>query len=239
MAKLHSIETMGLVDGPGIRTVFFLSGCPLRCVFCHNPDTQSMAYGREITVDEIVKRAKRMKPYYKNGGGVTISGGEPLASGAFVLDAIKALHEEDIHVAVDTSGVGDIKYYDQIAKEADLILLDIKHYDPYFFNEITKNNQDKLIKFMETIKKTDTRVWIRHVMMPFVTDTLEDMEKLVYFVKPLKKNIDKIEILPYHKMGIDKYKELDKEYRIKNMEAMNKEKAKDFEIYANNMLKSL
>lgn len=239
MAKLHSIETMGLVDGPGIRTVFFLSGCPLRCVFCHNPDTQSMAYGREITVDEIVKRAKRMKPYYKNGGGVTISGGEPLASGAFVLDAIKALHEEDIHVAVDTSGVGDIKYYDQIAKEADLILLDIKHYDPYFFNEITKNNQDKLIKFMETIKKTDTRVWIRHVMMPFVTDTLEDMEKLVDFVKPLKKNIDKIEILPYHKMGISKYKELDKEYRIKNMEAMNKEKAKDFEIYANNMLKSL
>lgn len=239
MAKLHSIETMGLVDGPGIRTVFFLSGCPLRCVFCHNPDTQSMAYGREITVDEIVKRAKRMKPYYKNGGGVTISGGEPLASGAFVLDAIKALHEEDIHVAVDTSGVGDTKYYDQIAKEADLILLDIKHYDPYFFNEITKNNQDKLIKFMETIKKTDTRVWIRHVMMPFVTDTLEDMEKLVDFVKPLKKNIDKIEILPYHKMGISKYKELDKEYRIKNMEAMNKEKAKDFEIYANNMLKSL
>ena len=239
MAKLHSIETMGLVDGPGIRTVFFLSGCPLRCVFCHNPDTQSMAYGREITVDEIVKRAKRMKPYYKNGGGVTISGGEPLASGAFVLDAIKALHEEDIHVAVDTSGVGDTKYYDQIAKEADLILLDIKHYDPYFFNEITKNNQDKLIKFMETIKKTDTRVWIRHVMMPFVTDTLEDMEKLVDFVKPLKKNIDKIEILPYHKMGINKYKELDKEYRIKNMEAMNKEKAKDFEIYANNMLKSL
>ena len=239
MAKLHSIETMGLVDGPGIRTVFFLSGCPLRCVFCHNPDTQSMAYGREITVDEIVKRAKRMKPYYKNGGGVTISGGEPLASGAFVLDAIKALHEEDIHVAVDTSGVGDIKYYDQIAKEADLILLDIKHYDPYFFNEITKNNQDKLIKFMETIKKTDNRVWIRHVMMPFVTDTLEDMEKLVDFVKPLKKNIDKIEILPYHKMGINKYKELDKEYRIKNMEAMNKEKAKDFEIYANNMLKSL
>lgn len=239
MAKLHSIETMGLVDGPGIRTVFFLSGCPLRCVFCHNPDTQSMAYGREITVDEIVKRAKRMKPYYKNGGGVTISGGEPLASGAFVLDAIKALHEEDIHVAVDTSGVGDTKYYDQIAKEADLILLDIKHYDPYFFNEITKNNQDKLIKFMETIKKTDTRVCIRHVMMPFVTDTLEDMEKLVDFVKPLKKNIDKIEILPYHKMGISKYKELDKEYRIKNMEAMNKEKAKDFEIYANNMLKSL
>ena len=239
MAKLHSIETMGLVDGPGIRTVFFLSGCPLRCVFCHNPDTQSMDYGREITVEDMVNRAKRMKPYFKNGGGVTISGGEPLASGAFVLDAIRALHEEDIHVAIDTSGVGDLGYYDQIAKEADLILLDIKHYDPYFFEEITKNHQDKLIKFMDAIKKTDTRVWIRHVMMPFVTDTKEDMEGLVDFIRPIKKNIDKIEILPYHKMGICKYTDLGKAYRLENMEAMDKNKAKDFEIYANNMLKSL
>ena len=239
MAKLHSIETMGLLDGPGIRTVFFLSGCPLRCVFCHNPDTQSMDYGREITVEEIVQRAKRMKPYYKNEGGVTISGGEPLASGAFILDTIRALHEEDIHVAIDTSGVGDERYYDQIAQEADLILLDIKHYDPYFFNEITKSHQAKLINFMEAIKKTDTRLWIRHVMMPFVTDTYEDMDKLVDFVEPLKANIDKIEILPYHKLGVDKYKEMDKEYRIANMEAMEKDKAKDFEIYANNMLKSL
>lgn len=239
MAKLHSIETMGLVDGPGIRTVFFLSGCPLRCVFCHNPDTQSLDYGRDVTVDEIVKRALRMKPYFKNGGGVTLSGGEPLASGAFVLETIRALHKEAIHVAVDTSGVGDEKYYDDIAKEADLILLDIKHYDPYFFYEITKNYQDKLIKFMESIKKTDTRVWIRHVMMPFVTDTKEDMDGIVDFIRPIKANIDKIEILPYHKLGVCKYADLGRPYRIKNMEAMDKNKAKDFEIYANNMLKSL
>ncbi|WP_311481741.1 pyruvate formate-lyase-activating protein [uncultured Anaerococcus sp.] len=239
MAKLHSIETMGLVDGPGIRTVFFLSGCPLRCVFCHNPDTQSLDYGRDISVGEIVRRSLRMKPYYKNGGGVTLSGGEPLASGAFVLETIRALHKEDINVAVDTSGVGDEKYYDEIAKEADLILLDIKHYDPYFFYEITRNHQDKLIKFMESIKKTDTRVWIRHVMMPFVTDTKEDMDELVKFIRPIKANIDKIEILPYHKMGVCKYADLGKTYRIENMEAMDKNQAKDFEIYANNMLKSL
>lgn len=239
MAKLHSIETMGLLDGPGIRTVFFLSGCPLRCVFCHNPDTQSLDYGTEISVEALVERAKRMKPYYKNGGGVTLSGGEPLASGAFVLEAIRALHDEDIHVAIDTSGVGDERYYDQIAKEADLILLDIKHYDPYFFEEITKNKQDKLLRFMESIKKTETRVWIRHVMMPFVTDTKEDMEDLVNFVRPLKANIDKIEILPYHKMGVCKYTDLGKTYRIENMEAMDEKRAKDFEIYANDMLKSL
>ena len=239
MAKLHSIETMGLVDGPGIRTVFFLSGCPLRCVFCHNPDTQSMAYGKDITISDLVERAKRMKPYFKNGGGVTISGGEPLLSGAFVLDAIKGLHKENIHVAIDTSGIGDEKYYEQIVKEADLILLDIKHHDPYFFNEITKNRQDKLIKFMETIKKTDTRVWIRHVMMPFVTDSLEDMDNLAHFVAPLKKNIDKIEILPYHRMGIGKYEDLNKEYDLSHMAAMDKDRAKDFESYVNNMLKSL
>lgn len=239
MAKLHSIETMGLVDGPGIRTVFFLSGCPLRCVFCHNPDTQSFDFGNETSTEEIVKRALRMKPYYKNGGGVTLSGGEPLESGALVLETIRALHQEGIHVAVDTSGVGDERYYDPIAKEADLILLDIKHYDPYFFYEITKNHQDKLIKFMEAIKKTDTRVWIRHVMMPFVTDTKEDMDELVKFIRPIKANIDKIEILPYHKMGVSKYADLGKPYRIENMEAMDKKQAKDFEIYANNMLKSL
>ena len=239
MAKLHSIETMGLVDGPGIRTVFFLSGCPLRCVFCHNPDTQSMAYGKDVSVSDIVNKSIRMKPYYKNGGGVTISGGEPLASGEFVLNTIRALHDEGIHVAIDTSGVGDEKYFDFIAKEADLILLDIKHYDSYFFNEITKSQQKKLIKFMESIKRTDSKVWIRHVMMPFVTDTYIDMDKLVEFVSPIKANIEKIEILPYHKMGVDKYKELDKEYSIKNMDAMDKDKAKDFEDYANNMLKSL
>lgn len=239
MAKLHSIETMGLVDGPGIRTVFFLSGCPLRCVFCHNPDTQSPSFGKEVSTEEIVKKAKRMKPYYKDIGGVTISGGEPLASAEFVLETIRALHKEGINVAVDTSGIGDEKYYKEIVKEADLILLDIKHYDPYFFEEITKNHQNKLLQFMEEIKKTDTRVWIRHVMMPFVTDTKEDMQKLVEFILPIKKNIDKLEILPYHKLGIKKYKDLGKTYEIGNMDAMNTKKAKDFENYANNMLKSL
>ena len=239
MAKLHSIETMGLVDGPGIRTVFFLSGCPLRCVFCHNPDTQNPSYGRDITVDEIVRKAKRMKPYYKNGGGVTISGGEPLASGKFVLDTIRALHNEGINVAIDTSGIGDEKYYSAIAREADLILLDIKHYDPYFFKEITQIYQDKLLKFIKEIKKNNTRIWIRHVMMPFVTDTKEDMKKLVEFIAPLKKNIDKLEILAYHKMGVNKYKILGRDYKIKNMKAMDKKKAKELEIYANNILQSL
>ncbi|WP_297790519.1 pyruvate formate-lyase-activating protein [uncultured Anaerococcus sp.] len=238
MAKLHSIETMGLVDGPGIRTVFFLSGCPLRCVFCHNPDTQSPNFGKDISVDELVKRAKRMKPYYKNGGGVTISGGEPMNDGKFLLETIDALHKEKIHVTVDTSGVGDRIYYPQIAEKADLFLLDIKHYDPVMFKKITKVDQDLLLEFMYQISKTNTRVWIRHVMMPSVTDTRKDMEKLVEFLKPLKKNIDKIEILPYHTLGVDKYKKMKRNYPLKNMPQMDKNLAKELESYANFMLKS-
>lgn len=230
---------MGLVDKPNIRTVFFLSGCPLRCVFCHNPDTQNASYGSDISTEEIVRRAIRMKPYYKNGGGVTLSGGEPLAQGAFVLDTIRALHEEDIHVALDTSGIGDEKYYSDIIREADLILLDIKHYDPKFFKLITKADIGKLISFIGEIEKTDTRVWIRHVMMPFVTDTKEDIEGLIKFVAPIKKNIDKVEILPYHTMGVAKYKDLGQDYELKHMEAMDKERAKEFEFLANYMLKSL
>ena len=238
MAKLHSIETMGLVDGPGIRTVFFLSGCPLRCVFCHNPDTQSPNYGRDITIEEIVDRAKRMKPYYKNTGGVTISGGEPMNDGKFLVDLIDALHKENIHVTVDTSGIGDSKYYEEIAQKADLFLLDIKHYDPEKFERITKAKQDLLVKFMYQISKTNTRVWIRHVMMPQVTDTREDMERLVEFIKPLKINIDKVEILPYHTLGVEKYKKLNRDYPLKDMPQMNKQKAKELENYANFMLKS-
>lgn len=237
--KVHSIETMGLVDGPGIRTVFFLSGCPLRCAFCHNPDTQSPTFGREFSLDELVKMALRMKPYYKNGGGVTLSGGEPLFSGEFVLDAIRALHKEGIHVAIDTSGIGNPKYNKDIVREADLIILDIKHYDPYFFKALTGIDQKPLLDFMKLIEGSSTRIWIRHVMMPFVTDTKDDMEKLVEFISPLKKNIDKFEILPYHTMGVDKYKLLGKDYRLKNMEPMDKDKAKALEKYARDMIKSI
>lgn len=179
-----------------------------------------------------------MKPYYKNTGGVTISGGEPMNDGKFLVDLIDALHKENIHVTVDTSGIGDNKYYEEIAQKADLFLLDIKHYDPEKFERITKAKQDLLVKFMYQISKTNTRVWIRHVMMPQVTDTREDMERLVEFIKPLKKNIDKIEILPYHTLGVEKYKKLNRDYPLKDMPQMNKQKAKELENYANFMLKS-
>lgn len=238
MANLHSIETMGLLDGPGIRTVFFLSGCPLRCLFCHNPDTQNPSCGHPISTEQIVKRAIRMKPYFKNSGGVTLSGGEPMANGKFLLETILALKKEGIHVAVDTSGIGDRRYYEDIVNEADLILLDIKHYDPIKFEEITGAKQDLLLEFITCIKNSDVRIWIRHVMMPGYTDSKEDMQKLVDFVRPIKKNIDKLEILPYHTLGVEKYEELGIDYKLKGMSPMDKKIAKNLENYANSVLNS-
>ena len=237
MAKLHSIETMGLFDGPGIRTVFFLSGCPLRCLYCHNEDTQDPKNGRFITIEEIVNKAKRMKPYFKkNSGGVTFSGGEPLMSGEFLLDAIRAVKKEGIHVAIDTSGVGDGKFYDEIVRESDLILLDIKHYTNEGFKNITGCSIMPLIKFMKTISKYDTKVWLRHVMVPNFTDSREDVKNIIDFTTLIHKNVEKFEILPYHTMGIEKYEALNIEYKLKGVDEMDKFKAKEFEKYGRELL---
>lgn len=236
MARLHSVETMGLFDGPGIRTIFFLQGCPLRCAFCHNVDTQDPKIGKEITVEQIVSRSVRMKPYFeKSGGGVTFSGGEPLLQGKFLVEAIKALRKENIHVAVDTSGFGDVRYYDSIIGNANLILLDVKHYEKKSFRDITEVSNQPLLYFMESLKKHNTPIWIRHVMMPGVTDSKYHMEKLCEFILPLKNIIEKIEILPYHTMGIEKYKTLGIDYKLKDMPPMDKEVAKELEIYINNL----
>lgn len=236
--RLHSIETMGLVDGPGIRTIFFLQGCPLRCLFCHNPDTQNPLRGKEVSIDFLVKKAKRMKPYFKNGGGVTISGGEPLIHGKELIKLIDALKKENIHTCIDTSGIGNSNYYKEIINKSDLILLDIKHYDILGFKKMVGLSNDKLLKFMDCIKESTTPIWIRHVMVPGFTDSKEDMVKLVKFIYPIYKNIEKIEILPYHTLGVKKYEELGLDYKLKGIPPMDKNKAKELEIYANSLLKS-
>ncbi|NVF12014.1 pyruvate formate lyase-activating protein [Anaerococcus sp. AGMB00486] len=236
MLRLHSIETMGLVDGPGIRTIFFLQGCPLHCIYCHNPDTQNTLKGKEVSVDYLVEKAKRMKPYFKNGGGVTISGGEPLIHGKDLIKLIDSLHKENIHVCLDTSGIGNSNYYEEIIDKVDLILLDIKHYNILGFKEMVGFSNDKLLKFIDYIKNSFTPIWIRHVMVPGFTDSKEDMENLVKFIHPISKNIEKIEILPYHTLGIKKYEEIGKDYKLKGVEAMDKKKAKSLESYANSLL---
>lgn len=236
MGRLHSYDTMGLVDGPGIRIVFFLQGCPLSCLYCHNPDTQCMTGGRDIEIEEIVHRTKRMLPYFKKDkGGVTFSGGEPLAQGKFLLEAIDAVKDLGVHVAVDTSGIGQEKYFDQILKKADLIILDIKHYEKEMFKKICGQDIERLQRFIDYVENEDIKLWIRHVMVPGFTDNKESMEKLYDFVKRIDEKIEKIEILPYHTMGLSKYEALGMDYKLKGVPEMDKEKAKDLENYINSL----
>lgn len=236
-ARLHSIETMGLVDGPGIRTVFFLQGCPLRCTYCHNPDSQSMFSKRQITSDEVVEIAKKYKPYYKNtGGGVTFSGGEPLLQGEFILETIKKLKAEGITTAVDTTGYGDKRYLKEILAEVDIVILDVKHFNNEGYKNVTGKTMKGFYNFLSLLDDFHGILWLRHVMVPGITDNKESIESLFGQIAHLADKIDRFEILPYHTMGLEKYEELNMEYKLKGVPEMDKAKAKEFENLLNGML---
>ena len=235
--NIHSIETMGLVDGPGIRTVVFLKGCPLKCTYCHNPDTQICGGGKEYTVDELVKFAKRYKKYYDaSGGGVTFSGGEPLMQGQFLKEAMIALKEEGIQVALDTSGYGDERYYKEILSLADVLLMDIKHYDDIAHKKLVGKSMKGIRKFMSYLEHFQGKVWIRHVMVPGLTDSEESMDHLFGHIENISKKIEKIEILPYHKLGVEKYYQLGIEDPMADTPEMDKERASELEAYIRNLL---
>lgn len=221
--RLHSIETFGAVDGPGIRTVFFLQGCPARCLYCHNPDSWKIGAGSEVDAATLVKRAKRGIPYYGDDGGVTFSGGEPLLQGEFLIEAIKALKKENINCAIDISGT----YYDEFSHEAinqaDLILLDIKHTNPKKFTKITSRSQETLFKIIEDINELGKKVWIRQVIIPGINDNEEYIESLNEFIKQIR-NVEKVELLGYHNMAINKYEKLGMDYKLKDVKPMDKAK---------------
>lgn len=226
--NIHSIETMGLVDGPGIRVVVFFQGCALRCTFCHNPDTWAISGGESITPVELVDKIERYKTYFKNsGGGVTFSGGEPLLQPDFLIEVLKLCRERGIHTTIDTAGVGAGRY-EEILRYVDLILFDVKHYNPKEYSEITGREVRESLKFLEIAQEMNVKMWIRHVVMPGVTDTVEDMQNLADFIKELK-NVEKIELLPYHLLGTNKYEILNMEYKLEGMPAMDKAKAKELE----------
>lgn len=229
--RIHSIETMGLLDGPGIRTIFFLQGCPLKCKYCHNPDSIAFKGGQEYTVDEIVKIAKRYKPYYRQNGGVTFSGGEALMQGEFLLSAIQALKSEGIHVALDTSGVGQVAFFLPIIEAVDLILLDVKHFNYNDYKDLTGVSMKWSESFMKALDHFKGKLWIRHVMVPGYTDNFEAMNQLFHFLGKWLKIIEKIEILPYHKLGIDKYYQLGLEDPLKGIPEMSKDDADMYQDY--------
>lgn len=221
--KLHSIESMGLVDGPGIRSVVFLQGCTLRCAYCHNPDTWHLSGGKEITPKELVDKLERFKTYYdKSGGGVTFSGGDPLLQPEFLIESLKLCKEKGIHTAIDTAGHG-VGNYDEILKYTDLVLLDIKHVDNEGYLKLTGQKQDKFKEFLKALNKSKSKVWIRHVVVPGITDSKKHILKLGDFIKENIKNVEKIELLPYHTLGKQKYEKLKIKYPLQNLEPMDKD----------------
>lgn len=222
--SIDSIETFGLVDGPGIRTVVFLNGCGLRCKFCHNPEMWHIR-DYNYTSDEIVAKIIRNKPYFKkNNGGVTFSGGEPLIQYNFLLETCKKLKENDIHVAIDTAGIGDGEY-EELLKYVDVVLLDIKHITKEGYIDITQKDLiDKFFQFVEQLNKTNIEVWIRQVIVPGIHDNKEYMLDLSRFLKEHIKNIKRVDFLPYHKLGSEKYEKLGINNPYLNMPEMDKTK---------------
>ncbi|EJO5348404.1 pyruvate formate lyase-activating protein [Clostridium botulinum] len=222
MGRIHSIETMGLVDGPGIRVVVFFQGCQLRCIYCHNPDTWDLNTGTNISSDEVLKKVLRYKPYFKKGGGITCSGGDPLMQPDFLLEVLKKCKNEGIHTALDTSGVG-IGNYEEILKYVDLVILDVKHIDKENYINICGKSIEEFNKFKSIVTKFNKKLWIRHVIVPGVNDTEEHIYKFKNYINTFK-NIEKVELLPYHTLGINKYKNMGIKYKLENVKPLSKDK---------------
>ncbi len=227
---VHSIETLGAVDGPGLRFVVFLQGCPLRCKFCHNPDTWRFDGGEETSVEEMVSKILRYRSYIKSGG-VTISGGEPLRQAEFVLALTRALHDEGLHVAIDTSGIYCEGVALEAAMEADLLLLDIKSFDRLKAEKITGFTTDHAWQLLGEREAAGKPVWIRHVMVPGLTlndkttggsafgtekEWREANSELLEGIRKLKGYacVERVDLLPFHKMGEFKYEELHLPYEL-------------------------
>ena len=222
--SVDSIETFGLVDGPGIRTVVFLSGCKLRCKYCHNPETWCMRPYNYTDV-ELAERILRNKNYFQRNGGVTFSGGEPLLQSEFIISVCKILKKDNIHIVLDTAGVGNGNY-EEILEMVDLVLLDIKHTNRDSYFELTGIDIDESLRFREALNKSGKKVWIRQVIVPGLMDNDEYLEGLVKEVKGIK-NVERIDFLPYHTMGIEKYQKLGIDYPYKDIFAMDKIKCNE------------
>ncbi len=225
--RVHSIESMGLVDGPGIRTVVFLQGCNLRCQYCHNPDTWDLDGGKEMSAQEIVNKVKRFKPYFKDTGGVTFSGGEPLLQKEFLLEMLIGCKAENIHTCVDTAGYAKGDFSD-ILKYIDLILFDIKHEDIDMYKNVTRREQQTSLDFLSQAQKAGVPLWIRHVVVPGLTDDEEHIKNLGEYISTLQ-NVQKVELLPFHQLGANKYQGLGIKYPLEGVQPMDKELTKKLE----------
>ncbi|MFD1294171.1 pyruvate formate-lyase-activating protein [Lutibacter holmesii] len=214
---MHSIESFGTHDGPGIRLVIFLQGCKLKCLYCHNPDTIETSGGMEYEVEELVKMAKRMKPYFRANGGVTVSGGEPLLQSKELLPFFKRLKEEGIHTNIDTNGrILNNSTKELLDKYADLVMLDIKSMTEEGYEALTgMRNKETTFNFAAYREASGKNMWLRYVLIPGITNKPELLHAMGAHFKAYK-TIEKIEIQPYHKLGIHKWESLGWEYQLKD-----------------------
>lgn len=222
-AKIHSIESFGTVDGPGIRFVLFLQGCHLRCKYCHNRDTWDINSGEYKSLDDIFEKIMNYKNYIYPTGGVTVTGGEPLLQVKFLIELFKKLKHENIHTCIDTSGMvtltDDIK---TLLSLTDLVLLDIKHIDTDKSKELVGFNNENELNFAKYLSDNNIPIWIRQVLIPGYTDDENDLLKLKNFISTLK-TVKKIEILPYHDLGKYKWKKLNLNYELENIRPATEE----------------
>lgn len=222
--RIHSIETMGLVDGPGVRTIVFFQGCRLRCKYCHNPDTWNFRDGELIEGDALMNKIKRYKPYWKKSGGITFSGGEPLMQPEFLTYLLQECKKEGIHTALDTAGFG-LGSYETILKYTDLVILDIKHVSQKGYMELVGGSMRELARFKAELEKTNTPLWLRHVIIPGLTDSPIHLKRLKELILRFK-NVEKVELLPYHTMGLEKYEKMGIKYPLTGIDNMDQKKVK-------------
>lgn len=230
VGRIHSFESFGTVDGPGIRFVVFMQGCPLRCKYCHNPDTWGGNDGTEYTADNVASRVMKYKGYYGDKGGVTVSGGEPLLQMDFVIQLFKTLKAQGVTTCADTTGITfnpndpeSVKKHEELLEVCDLFLLDIKHIDETQHRELTGLSNERPLAFAKFLSDHGKRTWIRHVLVPGITDDDESLKRLRAFIDTLA-SVEKVEVLPYHTMGEVKYEKLGIPYPLKGVAAPVKER---------------
>ncbi len=230
--RIHSLESFGTVDGPGTRYVVFVQGCPMRCKYCHNPDTWEMNAGQLMEPDYIIEQYERNKAFY-NGGGLTVTGGEPLMQLDFLIDLFTKAKAKNIHTCIDTSGIAFnpnnpelMAKFDKLMPLTDLVMLDIKHIDPEKHLELTKQHNENILAFAKYLSDKNIDIWIRHVVVPGITDDDEYLYKLGYFIGGLK-TLKALDVLPYHTMGVTKYEKLGIKYPLEGVPPMDKDKLLD------------
>lgn len=227
--RIHSLESFGTVDGPGVRYVVFVQGCPMRCAYCHNPDTWAMTGGTMTEPEYIIEQYERNQGFYK-GGGLTVTGGEPLMQLDFLIDLFTLAKQKGIHTCIDTSGIAFkpentafIEKLDKLMPLTDLVMLDIKHIDPLKHKELTEQSNEGILAFAGYLNEKNVDMWVRHVVVPGITDDDKYLFDLGYFIGQFH-NLKALDVLPYHTMGEVKYEKLGLEYKLKGVPAMDKNK---------------